>query len=341
MTSINAAALTEPLTYFDAVVRPEGPMVSFIIPVRNDARRLERCLRSIAANRFPRTSVEIVVVDNGSDDGSDDCARQMGATVMSVRHATVARLRNRGAATSGGSILAFVDADHELDRDWIAAAVEMLGSGKTAAAGAPYSIAPQPTWVQRQCDAMRVRSSEATEVHWLGSGNLAVTRQAFDSVGGFDERLTACEDVDFCNRLRQQGRQLIADPRLRSVHFGDPATLRALFLGELWRGRDNLRVTLRGPWTVRHLRSAIAPIGTLAALALATAALLTGAVLWSVGLLLAAFVPAAINTIRMCQRQGRFAPRDVAQAFAFAAVFDLARALALVIPGSHRARRSK
>ena len=323
------------------MVRSEGPIVSFIIPVRNDARRLERCLRSIAANRFPRSAVEIVVVDNGSDDGSDDCARQMGATLVSVPRGTVARLRNRGAAASRGSIVAFVDADHELDRDWIAAAVDMLGGGKTAAAGAPYSIAPGPTWVQRQCDAMRVRSSEATEVNWLGSGNLAVTRQAFDSVGGFDEQLTACEDVDFCNRLRQQGQRLVADPRLRSVHFGDPATLRSLFLGELWRGRDNVRVTFRGPWTVRHLRSAIAPIGTLVALALAAAGLLTGRVLWCVGLLLVALLPSAINTVRMCRRKGGFGPRNVAQAFAFAAVFDLGRALALIIPGSHRARRSK
>jgi GT2 family glycosyltransferase len=342
MTSINAAALRAPLAHVDAVLGYEGPIVSFVIPVRNDARRLERCLKSIAANRFPQSAIEIVVVDNGSDDGSDECARQLGATVMSVPRGTVAQLRNRGAAASRGSIVAFVDADHELDRDWIAAAVEMLASGGgTAAAGAPYSSAPQPTWVQRQCDAMRVRSSEAREVNWLGSGNLAVTRNAFDRVGGFDERLTACEDVDFCNRLRLQGQRLIADPRLRSVHFGDPATLRSLFLGELWRGRDNVRVTFRGPWTIRDLRSAIAPIVTLLALALAVAGLLTGRLLWCVALLLAALVPSAINTVRMCRRQGRFAPQDVAQAFAFAAVFDLARALALVIPGSHRARQSK
>ena len=50
-----------------------------------------------------------------------------------------------------------------------------------------------------------------------------------------------------------------SDDRLRSVHLGDPRTLRALFFGELWRGRDNLKVSLRGPLSLRGLPSLAHP----------------------------------------------------------------------------------
>ena len=46
------------------------PLVSFVIPVRNDATRLRRCLATVTANDYPRDLVEILVVDNESTDGS-------------------------------------------------------------------------------------------------------------------------------------------------------------------------------------------------------------------------------------------------------------------------------
>jgi hypothetical protein len=51
-----------------------------------------------------------------------------------------------------------------------------------------------------------------------------------------------------------------------SVHYGDPGTLKALFLGELWRGRDSLKVTLRAPLTLRSIPGVAIPLLTLASL---------------------------------------------------------------------------
>ena len=89
-------------------------------------------------------------------------------------------------------------------------------------------------------------------------------------LAGFDAWLETCEDVDLCNRMRA-GRLPPGQRRPhRSAHLGDPATLRALFFGELWRGRDNLRVTLRGPLTLRApLPSVVTPVFNLACMAAA------------------------------------------------------------------------
>jgi GT2 family glycosyltransferase len=316
------------------------PLVSFVVPVRNGVLHLERCLKSILANDYPRNLIEIVVVDNESTDGSAGVARGYGAIVIKSTGDSVAAHRNRGARAALGSLIAFADSDHEIDPNWITTAVDVLSDPAVAATGSAYLPQPSANWVQQQYDGMRSRPVRREDVSWLGSGNFAVKRAVFERVGGYDQSLTACEDVDLCNRLRLAGHRIVADPNLRSIHFGDPKTLKALFFGELWRGRDNIRVTFSGPRTFRHLRSALVPIADLALIALGVVALVTlhpaiALMLWAL-----AIVPAGIKAAMIVRRQLRKGVVAAAQAFAVAVVFDLARAFALLAKGSHRARRT-
>ena len=316
------------------------PLVSFVIPVRNDASRLRRCLATVTANDYPRELLEILVVDNESTDGSGQVGIEAGARVLTSSARSVAELRNGAARQARGSILAFVDADHEISRGWVRAAVDVLSADDIGATGAPCLTDPSPNWVQRQYDAMRSRLVRREEVPWLGSGNLAVKKPVFDSIGGFDASLTACEDVDLCNRLRQAGHRIVADPAMRNVHYGDPKTLKALFYGELWRGRDNVRVTFRGPKTFRQLRSALIPIVDLAAIAAGVVALLLGYPRLAVGAGLVVLGLIALRALMILRRQPGPGLEAVAQALTVAAVFDVAKALALLARGSHRARRA-
>jgi hypothetical protein len=322
-----------------------APVVSFVIPVRNDAARLSRCLSTILANEYARDRVEIVVVDNGSVDASVDVARVAGATVLQLPGRPVSELRNLGAAAATGDVLAFVDADHEIAADWIAHAVEDLTSA--ASVGAVGTLCEPPangTWVQQTYDLLRRRGAGTHDVEWLGSGNMAVSRRAFEEVGGFDTSLQTCEDVDLCRRFRMRGYRILQDPRLRNVHLGDPSTLTALFRGELWRGGDNLRASLRGPLSLRELPSVILPVADLGFLALSAVALISGlrfgvtvAVLALAGILSSALARA----LRMIVRADRVTPLGCAQAVAVAVTYDVARALALVRPGGHDARKAR
>ena len=133
------------------------------------------------------------------------------------------------------------------------------------AAGAEYLAPDDATWVQRTYDRLRLHRPGRHDVTWLPSGNLAIRADVFQRIGGFDESLETCEDVDLCRRLVVTGR-LVADEALASVHYGDPRTLRAVYAGEKWRGRDNLRVTLRPPMNLRSALSALQPLVTVAVL---------------------------------------------------------------------------
>jgi GT2 family glycosyltransferase len=323
------------------------PTVSFVVPVRNDAARLAKCLRSIRDNDCPPSQVEIVVVDNGSTDGSPQVARRFGARLRVIPGARVSELRNQGARHASGDVLAFVDADHEIAPGWVSAAVDTLRLDSVGAAGALCHAPAGGTWVQRAYGYLRGRARGRQDVEWLGSGNLAVWHRAFHAVGGFDTALEACEDVDLCNRIRGAGLRVVSDSRLDNVHHGDPKTLRDLFRSELWRGRDNLRVSFRGPVTWHGLPSAVVPVIDLVLVALAPVALIATLSGWKPGptltaaALLVMLGGAGAKVIRALARERRIRPLGILQTFVVACVYDLARAFALVTRVPHRtARRS-
>ena len=311
--------------------------MAIIIPVRDDAARLRLCLDAIATNGDAERR-RIVVADNGSADGSAHVAASYGATVLALPRYRVGELRNIAAAATSSPLIAFVDADHLIDPGWVRTALKLFDDHQVTAAGAPYSPALSANWVARAYDRFRPELHTVEPAEWLGSGNMIVRREAFEQVGGFDTSLESCEDVDLCNRLRAAGYRLVADPQLRSVHLGDPATLRALFLGELWRGRDNIKVTLRGPLTMRALPSVVIPVVDLGAfVAIATSAW-TGL---AIGLAAAGTFAmlAALRAVRMSLGRDRLTARDLAANVVVATVYDVARALSLVARATHRTRR--
>jgi len=127
-----------------------------------------------------------------------------------------------------------------------------------------------------------------------------------------------------------------------SIHLGDPPSLRALFLGELWRGRDNFKVTLRGPLTVRSVASLIIPLYNLSLLAIAISSIAALPV-WPASWKIAATALAVFSFLCILRalRMDRYANgiRSLFENLAVAVVYELARALALVSRATHRVRR--
>jgi GT2 family glycosyltransferase len=316
--------------------------VSFVIPVRDDAPRLERCLESIGRLHGEGISKEVIVVDNGSTDKSIAVAVRAGARVISLLDVSVARLRNHGPSCGSGEIIAFVDADHVLGENWLEAGTKAIMQQGVAVAGAPYQIPEEATWVQRAYNRFRRHPSAAVDVDWLGSGNMLVRREVFVELGGFDENLVTCEDVDFCNRARVRGWRVIAEPGMRSTHLGDPATLKGLFFSELWRGRDNWRVTIRGPLSFAAYASLVIPALNLLCLAMLSTGIILFSFwhLWPLPVLagLSVFVClAALQAARLSLQDVNI--QAIAENVSVAAVYNLARALALIARATHKRRR--
>jgi len=319
------------------------PLLTFIIPVRNDSARLGRCLESIR-RVAGQSGVDVIVVDNGSTDDSPRVAALHDAHVLSYPDLRVGELRNRGAEAATTELLAFVDADHELLEGWYEAAMEAFADVNVGAAGALCFPPDCGTWVQHAYDTLREHPPGRHDVEWLGAGNLVVRRSAFAAVRGFDPTLEACEDVDLCRGLIREGWRITSDSRMRNVHHGDPATLRRVFLSELWRGRDNFTVSLRRPVQMRSFISLAIALVQLIALSLLTAGAVVAPVQPYVGALLAIsgaalfLGPTTIRVVRMWCRLRAGSARGLRHMLQVALAYDLARALALAYhSGHHRA----
>jgi hypothetical protein len=312
--------------------------ISFIVPVRNDAARLQVALESIHRNTCAAT--EIIVADNGSTDASAAVARRFGAVVLDLPGLRVSQMRNHAARIARGDVLAFVDADNEIAAEWIEVALNVLSAPDVGATGHLCVPPPGGNWVQHTYHLLRVSAPGQQDVEWLGSGNLAVRRELFLQIGGFDETLTTCEDVDLCARIRELGTRIVRDSRLRNIHHGDPATLGEVLRGEIWRGRDNLRVSLRPPLSWRTLASLGVSCAVLLGLVLVAAAPLCPApsLVLAAGLLTAVGV-VILRAWRMLRGQSigaGLSVRHLFQTVLVATAYELGRALALVVRLPHR-----
>jgi glycosyltransferase involved in cell wall biosynthesis len=237
---------TKPRFGVEAMNDSRAISVSVIVPARNEAKLLGHCIERLRESLDSWGGEgEIVVIDNGSTDGTADIARERGCIVHCEDRATVAKLRNIGARLANGKILAFVDADCLVDRRWVSVCLRGFEDQSVGAVGTP--AVPDPvsrTWVEHAWNALMPASNRPDFVEWLGTSNLMVRRDVFDAIGGFSEDLVTGEDVEFCYRLREK--YLIALKKdVHTIHMRESKTLVELFKREYWRGQSTLALLRR------------------------------------------------------------------------------------------------
>jgi len=106
------------------------PSVSVVIPARDDAPALERCLELLAAQTLP--PLEVVVVDNASRDRTAEVARRAGAVVVHEPRVGIPAAAARGYDTARGDVVARLDADSQPGADWVHAVARRLADDPAA-----------------------------------------------------------------------------------------------------------------------------------------------------------------------------------------------------------------
>jgi glycosyltransferase involved in cell wall biosynthesis len=248
-------------------------LVSFVIAVLNGEKDIGRCLASIRSLGFPADAIEVIVVDNGSTDRTPQIVQEFEVALYIFPSLHVSGLRNRGAGLSHGAYIAFVDADVELMPWWLRDGLPMFDDCRVVATGCFPGVPHAATWVQRIWDIHQRGGhdlSDQREVTWLPSMNLLVRRNAFFSVGGFNENLETAEDVDLCYRLKAYG-VIIRNPAMSAVHWGEAKDLRSFWRKEVWRGQGNLKGLFSHEFRWEEMPSVCFPLFNLGALLLLVA----------------------------------------------------------------------
>src|ERR1041384_584686 len=249
--------------------------VSVVIPARNEEIHVGDLLASLEALDFSREHLEIIVVNHDSNDGTSAIARKAGARVVDKHGGSIASARNAGARQAAGDVIAFIDADCTVAKDWLNVALPHFSDPRVGAVGRSWPLVPaEPsTWARSILRKQAEIQAGSSRGRWLSSGNMLVRRHVFFEVGEFDEALGTCEDVDLSYRIASKY-LIIEDLKIRWWHHGEPRTFWQLFRKELWRGRDGLLGVARHGFRLDEMPTLILPLYFLLTLALFLSSLL-------------------------------------------------------------------
>lgn len=214
---------------------------SVIIPAYNAASTIDVQLAALANQRFAGRW-EVVVADNGSTDGT--CARALAwaehvpglRVVDASQRRGPAAARNIGVDHSVGEALLFCDADDAAESNWVTAMVGALEGADAASGSRRYNLLNDAPMGPADWSEPLFRKPPLTHLASASSHNLAVTADAYAAVGGFDETMTAGEDVDLCWRLQLSGFHLVG-ARDAAMQIRRRTGLRATFLQAFSYGR--------------------------------------------------------------------------------------------------------
>lgn len=321
------------------------PVISVIVPALNEEAVLARCLASLRKQRLAADCFEVIVVDNGSTDQTREIARSFSGwlplTVIERSGVRISALRNSGAAIAKGELLAFLDADCVACEHWLRQIVDLLRADPLRIVGAQYRIPPGSSWVARAWygDLWRLKDGP---VSYVPGGDLAVARELFMNIGGFDETIVTSEDTEFCERAAASGVPILALPSLSVVHLGTPQTLAGFYRKQSWHGVNVHRVFLRNVLHSKSRKAMLFAVYMLAAAAVAIAGACATAVSGHAAAALAggAFFlmgPFALAALACGERQNW---RQLFPLTVLYAAYGIARALCLLGVGGARKPRS-
>lgn len=241
--------------------------LSIVVPTHDTRELTLRCLASLAP--LAAAGAQVVLVDDGSRDGTGDAVRAAHAHVDVLRNEAAqgfSRAANRGLAAARGRLLLLLNSDTELDASVQRAldafgADERLGAAGASlfgpdgaaqwsggrlptrawlvavASGLPALLGRLPGWRRR-----RPPGAGPADAEWVTGAALVVRREAWEEVGPLSEAFAFYgQDLDFCQRLRDRGWRvrLLADWRV--VHVGGatigrrPGSLAGVQPALLWK----------------------------------------------------------------------------------------------------------
>ncbi len=230
-------------------LRPSWPRISVVVCAHNEDQHIGECLERVCDLDYP--DLEVVVVDDGSTDGTAEVARRHPVTLLELPHGGLSAARNAGWGAARGEIVAFLDADAYPSFEWpyhLALAFEDDGVG---AAGGP-NVGPPTDGATARCVAAApggpnaVLLDDESAEHVPGC-NLAVRRVVLEEVDGFDPLFrTAGDDVDLCWRVLERHHRIGWSPGALVWHHRR-GTVRGYLRQQRGYGRAERLVEARHP----------------------------------------------------------------------------------------------
>jgi succinoglycan biosynthesis protein ExoA len=244
-----------------------SPLVSIVVPCRNEADHIESCVRSILGQQPPEGDFELIVADGMSDDASCEILQQVAQQDPRLRIVNnpgriVSTALNTAIRLARGKIIIRMDAHTEYASDYIQRCVEVLQETGADNVGGAW-IAEGKGLAGRAIAAafespFAVGGARGHDSHYEGKVDTVYLgcwpRYVFERFGLFDEELVRNQDDEFSLRLTRGGGKIWQSPRIKS-RYRPRESLRSLFKQYLQYGYWKVRVIQKHtrPASIRHL----------------------------------------------------------------------------------------
>lgn len=218
---------------------PGGELVSLIVVTRDAREKAQRCLEALRATAEPEHPTELIVVDNGSQDGTREWLEAQGDVhlIANEDNAGAPRARNQALCVARGRWIVFLDDDVIVTPHWLSRLLRHAAvDGKSGCVGPvadraahnqqiPYDGGDDPQRLAAFAEARyRAKPFSGLRRNMLASFCLLVRREVIEQIGGFDERFSpwGFEDDDFTVRAALAGfrNRLAQDVFVRHVDYG-------------------------------------------------------------------------------------------------------------------------
>ncbi len=226
-----------PVTLAEMTSPGEHVTASVIIPVYNNVHYTAHCLASIYRHP-PKTAFEVVVVNDCSDDGTTEFLNQCDGIRVVHNESNLGFIGscNAGAAKATGSTLVFLNNDTEVTNNWLDALLETFEQWPQAGIVGARLVYPDGRLQEAGGIVFndgsgwnygRLGPSEAgrvcfvSEADYVSGACLAISRELFQTLGGFDDHYAPAyyEDTDLCFKVRAKGLSVLYQPRSTIIHF--------------------------------------------------------------------------------------------------------------------------
>ena len=216
------------------------PAVTVIVPVLNGKDTIERCIESLLQLRPPKDGVELIVVDNGSTDGTMEILRKYESRLKVLEQSKpgVSAARNLGVQHARGDRLAFTDSDCIAEPDWLRDIILPLEDLRVGIVGGAIRAQQPCNWIQNFGERIHdhQRAIEGEDTPYVIGMNWASRRAVLLEVGLFDELLLRGQDVDLARRIHAAGYRLVYCPTALVRHRNE-STIPSLFAKGMAHGR--------------------------------------------------------------------------------------------------------
>jgi len=215
--------------------------VSVIVPAYNARKTIGQCIEALLSQKYQRENYEVIVIDDGSADGTADAVKAYPVKYMYQRNQGPATARNAGVREAQGEIILFTDSDCVPSDNWIAEMIKPFEDKEVVAVKGGYKTRQKSMvarFAQIEFEERFEMLKKAESIDMVDTYSAGYRKEIFLQMGGFDPYFPVAnnEDTELSYRMSKLGYKMVFNPNAVVYHLNHPNTIRRYSRLKFWRG---------------------------------------------------------------------------------------------------------